>query len=818
MSPLRSLLIPWLLPLAVLAAQEPKLPPRPTDVGAALRNKPVTPPVPDGARVELVDAKTDQPIADADVFVVDQSLLQPLRRQLREVQQSFAADQDAYHELLAAWFGTRYRAGADGTVTVARVEPASILALAKDHFAVQRVRSWPEDSLSIRLAERRFVEVLVTDSKGKPAAEVPVAFGSLWEHGEEHQFFVGLVEALTDGSGRARVQVQRLRGEGKLAVQALVVLEKPLRQKFQLDERDQPSEALALQLPPCGMARVLLYDEQEHPLQGLQDVTLKLGDAAHGRDSHGKPSRLAPDGALFRWVGLNLQLQVEARMKGLDGVLRHEQPGPTRVGELVVCGVRMTAADPIVRLRPLDAQGKPQPNTVFGLVRATEKSFEGRELTSDGDGRLQFSVDSQWLQQGGEPLVLLLARGEGTEVTHYQGALRVPVDAETRGIVDLGDVAFAEEPLLASGVVVDQDGKPLAGVVLQATLSWLHASQSSSRQGGGRKLFFEHRVRTDEQGRFAIRELSPKDVALRLKIAGGKWVLEDSAAAMPGGRALRLVAVLAGNVSCTLAKESHTGSVGLQLRRQQEGAESQHSWSKDGRFEWNGLLPGRYSLQIATVGDDVELLRDLEVKAGETCADPRLQDLDPRQHVTFVQVRLRRPDGKPAEGVQVHAVHQRGGGGGSATATNTDAAGQAAFTLPKLGGTITVAHADYRTVAIESPPADCGIDLVPRARVKLLLPADLKLPDGVVVVVQPTDTPWWHDRELRGEVTWANGKDVVVRPDRDGPLRVELFDKDRQSLWVGKVDVPAGDQVDVTLPLDAAAVAALREAFGDGKE
>lgn len=794
------------LPFIVLA-QEPELPKRPADVDAVLAAMPVQPGAAEGRKIEVIDAANDQPVAGADVWLVDRAVLDGFRKPLRPVQQAFAGDMDGFARLVAAWWGTRYQSGADGTVTVAAPAKAQLLVIAGDRFAEQRVNRWPDDVLTVRVVERKYVTVTVTDAKGKPAAEVPVSFGTLWEHSEEHQFFHGFWQTVTDRQGRARAQVRDLHDTKNLAVQVDVLQPKPMRARVALDADQRQKDPVAFQLPPCGMVRVLLYDENEHPLEGLERVTLMTEGASWAA----LPSKLAADGAMFRWVALDQQLVVEAGVKGLNGSLKHAQAGPVRVGEMVVCGVRMTAADPIVRLRVVDASGEPVRKTSFGLLRVADKSFNGSDVQSDAEGRVQFTVEAAWLQQEGDRKVLLVGRGDNVDVTEYEGAFQVPLPAEARGIVDLGDIKFAEEPVQISGVVVDDDGKPLPRLIVTTQVSWEQETQSSSTSSNGRQLFFIHKVRTDDQGRFAIREFAPKDVAMSLTIDGDTWVLAEKVAVAPGTNDLKLVVSRAGSLTLELPAENRPER--LQFILQRNGADGS-AWGhmRDGRCTWEGLVPGRYSLMLSTIGDNAQLLQDIEVKAGEACSDPRLRTLDIGAVATIARITVRGADGKPAR-VLVHGV-QVSGGGGSATGAHTDDDGTTWFTFKKGGGKVTVGHREYRYVSIDKPPADCQIDLKARAEVRLVLAEGLKLPDGVEILVQPTTENWWDDNVGKVSTVWKNGQDAIVRPDREGELKLDIRTADGETAWQGRITVPAGDRVDVTMPLDAAAIADIQKAVG----
>jgi len=806
-----------------VSAQEPKLPPRPKDLDTALLAKAVTPPAADGHRLEIVDRATDEPIAGADVFVVEASAIEAVQRTLRDLQKALGNDQGAldttiYHRLLAHWYGTRYQTGADGTVAVAPFDRGTVVAFAGDRFAAETFRKWPDQPPTIRLVAQEYYEVLVVDSSGKPAAEVPIGFGLLLNQGPLDSFFHAGVEGRTDGAGRLRVPRDRLQADQELTVQALVLTPDPIRAKLVCDAAGRQGAIPTLQLPPCGMVRVLLYDERERPIERLRSVELQEAKPEQQpgfQVRSARPSQQDRGSAHFRWVALGLKVRAVVGVEGVDGSLTHEQDGPTRAGELVVCGVRMTAANPILRLRALDPAGKPMVNATLGLARTSTKRFHGREITTDGEGRLQWTIDPEWLAADEAGQVLLIARGNGAKQTLYQGALAIDLADIQPGITDLGEVRFQEEPVVLGGVVVDPDGKPLAAVVVTTMMSHLSESRSTSRSSSGRALYFDHRVPTDAQGRFAIRELNPKEVPMRLTLVDPAWVLAETVDATPGETELTLRAVRPGTAELTLADPTHAGVLRFHLRAATDAAPDSYGERRATGAAWQNLVPGHYRLAVDTTDRHVDVLSDLDVPAGGACADPRLQKLDLTDRVRVIEVTVR---GQAVlEGFQVQCIHLRGAGlGGNVHGATTDRTGKVRLVLPMQGNKLLLHHPDYRSVEVEEPTADCTFDLVARANVRLRLPEGVKLPDGVGLLVEPHEHIWWAEEEVRWEGIWSNKEVLVLRPDRDGELQITLRDRGGETLWEGKLTVPAGDAVEATLPLDASTATDIGKLFTEG--
>jgi hypothetical protein len=798
-----------------LSAQEAKLPPRPKDLEAALLAKPIAPAVDGGNRLEVIDQASDLPVAGAEVFVIDEAATKSVLKPLRELQQTFAQDPDAFFRLLAHWYGTRYQTAADGTVSVAAMDRGAVVAFAGPKFASVKFRRWPSDGMVLKLTEQEYLEVLVKDSKGRPAAEVPVDFGVTYDQGSYGTFFSSSCEGITDGTGRFRIPRSRVPDQGAVAVQAQVLTAEPVRAKIAFDANGHQTAPAELQLPPCGMVRVLLYDEHEKPVDKIRSAVLQTAGNQERRGLSARPSKLEPDSAFFRWVALDLQLQALVTSKDFEGSLTHEQAGPTHVGELVVCGVRMAAGKPILRLRALDVAGKPMAETTLGFVLARAHSFVGNEVKTDAEGRLQLTVDLEGTDPADGQL-LLIARGTSTKRSVYLGAWSMPLQSIQPGVNDLGDIRFVEEPPMVSGVVVSSDGKPVAGAVVATQLSHMHSSQATSVSNSGTALFFSHAVATDAEGRFTLRELGPKDTALRLRINSDSLVLTEAITATPGDTAITLRVVEPGTASLTLAEPAYGEALTMHLERNGDNETTSYGQWRSGRFEWTGLVPGKYVLKASTTDQDVELLRDLEVPANGACTDQRLQNFDMQDHLRIVKVTVRGPGQAPLKSFQVTCVHLRGNGdGGNAHGANTQEDGSARLVMPRQGNTLWFTHADYRTTKVEEPTQDLTVDLVRRANLRLQLPDTIKLPDGVRLVVEPTENLWWMDKAAACETRWSNANAVIVHPDRDGELNITVQDPAGNQLWQGKITVPQGTDVEVTVPLDATTAGDIAREYGE---
>jgi hypothetical protein len=185
----------------------------------------------------------------------------------------------------------------------------------------------------------------------------------------------------------------------------------------------------------------------------------------------------------------------------------------------------------------------------------------------------------------------------------------------------------SKKPPMVSGIVVSSDGKPVAGAVVATQLSHMHSSHSTSVSNSGTALFFSHAVATDAEGRFTLRELGPKDTPLQLHLNSDSLVLTEAITATPGDTAITLRAVQAGTASLTLAEPAYGELLTVYLERDGNRETSSYGRWRSGRFEWTGLVPGKYVLKATTTDQAVELLRDLEVSSNAACTDAETAEL-----------------------------------------------------------------------------------------------------------------------------------------------------------------------------------------------
>lgn len=293
----------------------------------------------------------------------------------------------------------------------------------------------------------------------------------------------------------------------------------------------------------------------------------------------------------------------------------------------------------VVRLRPplgflvgvlVDADGKPSVDADISIA----VHFAPTEHTSsrtDATGRFRVG----FLPHPGHPRTIDVEVGLGGvreswgSVERYdlcatpraRAVLNMPFGSETR---DLGTLVLQPVPTLASGAVVDEAGRPVAGVEVATAI--LGVFDSSHRDVPSL------RVTTDAEGRFEIREWAPATLILpRIEVDDPAW---STTAAVRWATDLRLVAR-----PCAAASGSvRFSAVAVQPHVQlvvtgQPDVVVQHRWRD--RYsarvlEWvaKGIAPGPFELELRS-GDEL-LWRSGRLVAvlGQCLRDPGLQNVD----------------------------------------------------------------------------------------------------------------------------------------------------------------------------------------------
>lgn len=362
-----------------------------------------------------------------------------------------------------------------------------------------------------------------------------------------------------------------------------------------LDERPVREAAVQLQAVPEGSDPRAWFgppgDAESHEARTRPDGTWEVEDLAPGRYGLRVEARgFAP----LEVPGIELP---PGRDRADLGTVLLE-PGAVLEGR-VVDDAGTPVADARVDARPTDRRMGARRSPMAG----------GREpVTSDLDGR--FRVED-------------LVRGQRVEVVVKKSGY---AEARVPGVTVPPEpplVIALEAAATLSGVVVDEDGDPVAG-----------ASIGIRAQGGGLGGLGGSFAsgNSDEEGRFTVQNVPPGDLVVTVS-ARGFQTLEKTGLQVERGQDLedqRFVlepgALVAGRVLDASGRPVPEALVQVlqddSARRL--GRFSSASSDADGNYLLEGVSPGPRSF-AAEHGDHVRAVRDLEVVAGENRLDFRLE-------------------------------------------------------------------------------------------------------------------------------------------------------------------------------------------------
>jgi len=428
-----------------------------------------------------------------------------------------------------------------------------------DHDALWADRG---ESAVLELVPDVTVQVRVVDSRGEPATGVPVSIrrytdaapgdptgGGIVIGGKGgrkvttvniggqgspvHRTLTGIDTVGPDGIAEFR-HVQEIIGERAAGQRYTFAIASPLTEpvEAEIGSDGWPEEPLVLQLPETGELEVLVVDSEGKPLLDDQ-LSIALGQlpAKRGARPAGMPDFRsspsfdlviwAPEGrALFRHVGLGVELQASVRREWLSSPLDAKGTGPTEAGERASLTVRCPVPDSRLRGRVLNEEGQP--------VASTELTFGGEFRTRDGratsSGYVTYATD----ERGDFDLLIGPGTADGWDSLKFSIRQNDPETQVVKlasfefdepleaGVKDLGDVMLVLPPLIVSGVVVDGEGKPVPGVSIEVEVKQL---TGRAPRGSKNPPFFwmicDLHARSGSAGQFEIRgELEEDELRL----------------------------------------------------------------------------------------------------------------------------------------------------------------------------------------------------------------------------------------------------------------------------------------------------------------
>jgi hypothetical protein len=759
-----------------LFAQDKKPIELPKDPHAVIAAMPIADPVADGHVVTVIDGDTKKPIASADVIVLTNTNSEAFRKRATELLQALQQqipDREQGLLTMFAMLGTRYQSNAEGIAKIPTGDDTVAVVVSRTRQA-----QWsPKLEGPLELSAPRFVTVQVLNSRGKPARNVQVGVG------QQSNYFHASVTGKTDAAGNCKLQLpKRLRGNDML-VAAQIASSKRIDAAFQADAI--PDEPLQLRLPPCGQVRFILYGEDERPAKALRRAVLNW-TLTNGGDMRGarmttatQPTQLDPDSAMFSHVALDLDISISAFILGVPEALQFKAKGPTREHEMIIVDGRINIGPPIVSFRVLDQQGQPLANKDLGRVSYSANNYNYSSTKTDANGEITIAF-----QEEPPESIYLLRRGK-SEGTNYRGAVRITLAELKPGKQKLADVKLQDEPVIASGTIVDAEGKPVAGLWLRSPTT-ITSGDSGGGSIGQERWYHAHRVRTDEQGHFEIREVAPADHALQLSVDSKDWApLEGAFTLNVGdkdetfrvGVATQLQGEFLGDLEDT---RLNLKAINRATKKEVRGS------MRNGKYAIIGIPAGSYDITFGRNAD--YKIEDVQsAKKGEA-QDARLRSDEWTKHFQLLETTVTDENDKPLEDITVwYYVSRKNGRSGSGARTNKD--GKARRLAPFKNSSVEVKVAGYEPQVFEKDLKDLTVRLRPVAAIEVQIVGMPKLLSGVLAQVA-VSRPGVRINSSAGNAL-ANGRatvqpqtlgkcqfSITLRPD----YRRELTNQDRQAL------------------------------------
>lgn len=720
------------------ADPEPPLPAKARTLPKAAAAAPKTPAAPaekasdastaSGARwVEIVDAATEVPIPDAEVFYRDSET--PFEPRHFE------------HLIAGARSG---RTDERGRIAIEWPEERTVLVLARapGRAGGAVVPPWrsPDDVTRVALLPDWDIVVEVVDFALAPAPRVPVS------RREQRSGNTMIDTASTDDAGRVVFRNTGLRvssANPKPDLEVSVGLPLVERLSRRIDPESPPTEPIRFTLPAVGSLSVRVLDSKRSPVADGTSVDMTVVLPGESRDvspfSRGDriraSARTAGGTALFEHVDVGVDLEIRVTGETSEPKARDVVAGPKAPGELVEATLVLGVDHPVLVFRAVDEAGAPLPNeklTLHSAFRSTNISNSGSAFaTTDEAGVFEHELPTRFVE-GDERSLRVEARG---------GEIGTLVDLSRffePGPNDMGDIPLVRAPLLVGGRVVDDAGKPAAGASVRVEVPVREATVTD-------RVWYWNEVPVavvaDADGRFAARAFIADKTIRATAHEGGRRSASVECALGTGDVTLVLLGV--GTVLGSVRLDSGIPGDSFEARLAPRGSGGERSQAdvdaerasveSSGAFRFDERLPGsyRFALRLRGMADadmsELVSFEGVEVTAGKETRDPRLQNIDLGSRLNAMRLTLVPPSdhARPLKG---NATFHASGAGGEAPQWKWFQSSPVTLVTPSEAIDVTLAVTGFRTVRLENVRGDREVKLEPALEVRLVLPESVDLP------------------------------------------------------------------------------------------
>jgi len=401
--------------------------------------------------IEVRDRQSQAPIPRAELLYIDGG--DELENELEQVLEINGMDLEVLRR-----FARRAQCDENGRARL-RCRPGrlSLLALSPTHWGLDRFEPEPANGapLLIECEPQRMLRVQVVDGAGRPVGGVPVRVAP------KQRGFLGFSLGGTTRvrTGQCELGPLPLDAEGVFVAGIAGLFPRETCVEFVLDE--QLPDPIPLVLPAHGSLEVRLQGPRGFAYPGAAVVEALARDDA-GLELCKLEARVLPGTgrAFFPRVGLGLKLDLELELQGLGTRRGFSGPGPARAGETASLEWTIDDDFPCIVGQVVDPAGKPLRFWKMEFAGAWDDDGDRAEFTAeavtDAGGRFAICVEPGGLRRASAQLLVYCELGHDV-----LGAL-VGLRLED-GRADFGTLALSAPGLLASGFVIDDEGKGVDG-------------------------------------------------------------------------------------------------------------------------------------------------------------------------------------------------------------------------------------------------------------------------------------------------------------------------------------------------------------------
>ncbi len=750
---------------------------------------PVTPSLDFGVTVLVLDADFATPVNGADVYYATAA----------DGEQEFEPPSltPVESERWARTHGLRFRTNERGLVRVPQSgAPARVIVRNREKSCRAVIPAIGSTRVSVLVRPPVSIAVAASGPQGEPAPGIPLLISAETGRGWEP---ISIAATRATDSTAHFDNVSMLRALAPFTRVSVRPAYSPRSEPgVMASVADFMAERKRLHLPPTASVSVKLRMPDGAPVGvqgrvGLDVIGPNDPSTSFLRETPAFHRATNADGDVtFEGVALGARLAIRATTSETTAA-EVIVAGPTEAGSRIQVDVATGPRIPRVRARLVTEQREPVASQVVTVVARTE-SASGRasaEYTahSDSAGRLSLLLRDLTIAD-----VTTLHLSLGTLATGRTARQSVSLPRSgPDGSFELGDVILAPIPLIASGIVTDDAGTPVADASIGAHLEQV-AADAAIRRPSEWYLPKDATAISAPDGTFTLYALLPPK-PLGLVVSTSTYRAAEPVRITPGVRGIRLVIPRPGNLTGRVVAPAGwlPSEFLVQFARKGAGPAPRAGGSTnvmervgpDGRFALNKMAPGSgvvFLVHENSRSEALVRLDDVVVASGDAGPDPRLATLTVPGSSMLITARARGERGEPIPGTAVTVEadgrpgHHRLESQGSASSGEVHLA--FAERSPR---TLTIRAPGHRAVTVKDVQADVTVTLT----------------DGIPITVHVANLPPLSMASCTYQV---RANDVVTHElasavlDDSGSAALKIPHPGRQDLQLFVVDAVAGAQ------------------------